>query len=357
MKDTIVSLAKQLIAIPSVKGNEREIKSVLDLVKKELRGFSLKEFERGGVQSLLFFNTPTLPKKFTVLFNVHLDVVPATEEQFHPFEKDGRLYGRGAVDMKAGAASMITLFKQLAHTLSYPLGLQIVTDEEVGGHNGTKYQIEQGVKADFVISPEVTDLMVSSEAKGIVWVRAKATGETGHASYLWKGKNALWKLKHFLDRLERVFPEPTKEDWITTVNLASIETTNKTLNKIPEDASALFDIRYIPKEKNEIVETVKNLAKDLVELEFLAIEPPQFTDQENTYAKKLIEIITEFTGSTPTRIKKHGGSDLRHFDAIGVQGILFGLKGDNLHADNESVAIDSINTHYQVLKKFLLSLK
>ena len=139
----------------------------------------------------MIYPQKTRPKKFKIILNAHLDVVSGREEQYKPYEKDGKLFGRGAIDMKGAAAVEILVFKEVAKRVSYPLALQLVTDEEIGGFCGTKYQIEKGVRADFVIAGEPTDFGVNNKAKGIIWLKIKTKGKSAHGAYPWRGKNAL----------------------------------------------------------------------------------------------------------------------------------------------------------------------
>jgi len=75
--------------------------------------------------------------RFQVILNAHLDVVPAQPDQFRPRREGDRLYARGAQDMKVAALVEAQVFRELAAELPYPLALQLVTDEEVGGRDGT----------------------------------------------------------------------------------------------------------------------------------------------------------------------------------------------------------------------------
>ena len=154
MKDQIVSLAKELIEIPSVMEDIPHNVEALAWVKKQLPEYSFTPYVLENFPSLLFTNKPEVTKKFKIIFNVHLDVVPGAEKDFHAVEKDGKIYGRGAFDMKAATVVMMLLFKELGHKLSYPLGLQVTTTEEYHGLYGTGYQVEQGVGAEFAITGE-----------------------------------------------------------------------------------------------------------------------------------------------------------------------------------------------------------
>lgn len=353
MINKILSLSKNLISIPSTKNNPQALNEVLKVALNEVKDFSIERFEKDKIPSALVYNSKSRPKKFKIILNAHLDVVEAKPDQFKPYEKNGRLYGRGAIDMKAAAAVEILVFKELAKKVNYPLGLQLVTDEEIGGFNGTKYQIEKGVRADFVIAGEPTDFGVNNQAKGIIWAEIETKGLSGHGAYPWQGKNALWKLNQILNKIKTAYPEAKKEIWKTTINLAKIETTNETFNKIPDNAKAKLDIRYIPGDDKNVIKFLKSITKNQAELKLILNEPSQFTDQDNFFIKKLKTVGKKILNKTLKTIVKHGGSDIRHFNKVGCQGVTFGPIGQGLHSDNEYVDIKSLEDYYLILKEFL----
>lgn len=370
LKD-IVTLTKNLIKIPSVTTNQKELAKAIDLVKKELNGFNFKYFDKKGYPSLLFYNTPALPKKFKIILNAHLDVVPGKKRQFVPFEKNGRLYGRGAFDMKGGAACEILVFKELAKKLSYPLGLQIVTDEEIGGFWGTKYQIEQGVRAEFALAGDSTNFKIDNKCKGIIWLRIVASGKTAHGAYPWQGQNAVIRLIKVVSKILDKYPIPKKEAWQTTFNLSWIKTPNETVNRVPDTAEAQFDIRYTPelmkkymsrKAKSDIKYAIQNFVnteiKPLVPSDFqvtvLEAEPSQFTKKNNPFVKTLQKAAREIIKQPLQFQSQHGGTDLRHFEQVGTPAVAFSPAGEGLHSDIEWVEITSLSKYYQILKTFLM---
>lgn len=356
MIDQILKLAKQLISIPSTKNSPKEIKKALNVALEELEGFTVERFESNGSPSALIYAGKTRPKKFKIILNGHLDVVPGRPEQFNPREVNGKLYGRGADDMKAASAVLILLFKEIVNKVNYPLALQLVTDEEIGGYDGVRYQINKGVKADFFITGETTEFKIKNEAKGVIWLKIITKGKAAHGAYLWRGKNALWGLKKILDKIEKAFPVPKRPVWKTTVNLAKISTPNMTANKVPDSAEALFDVRYISADTETIEKKIKNLISDEAKIEFLENEPIHFSPKNNQHILKLQEVGQEILGKKITTIKSYGASDARHYSRVGIAGIEFGPKGQGLHSDNEWIDTQSLKDYYQILRQFLLSL-
>ena len=352
----ILDLSKKLISIPSTKEHPEEIKKVLTLAEKaEGTRLTVDRFKKNGVPSLLIHTQKPGTKKFKIILDAHLDVVPGKEYQYKPYEKNGRLYGRGAYDMKAPGAVEILVFKELVKTLKYPLALQLVTDEEIGGFNGAKHQIDEGVRADFTIAGESTELGIKNAAKGIIWANIKAQGKAAHGAYLWQGKSAIWMIQRALNALETQFPEPKKEVWKTTINVSKINSTNATYNKVAEDCTAGIDVRFIPEDTKTIVGKIRKLLPKDVELEVMVNEPAQFTPESNRYIELLKNASKEITGKMAEIIVKHGGSDIRHFNRVGCEGVEYGPHGHGIHTDDEWIDIKSLETYYRILKAFLLS--
>lgn len=355
----ILPLTKRFVSIPSIAEKPVMLKRILEVAKKELQGyFPIEEFESNSIPSLLVHNTNKRTKHFKIILNAHLDVVPGNEEQYFAEEKDGRLYGRGTYDMKAAAAVMILLFKELANNLHYPIGLQLVTDEELGSMDTTRYQIEKGIRSDFVICGESSsNFDIVTKAKGALWVILKAKGQTAHGGYLWRGSNALLKLVDTVKKISNVYPTPTSDSWTTTVNIAKIGTTNTAFNAVPADAYAYLDIRFIHEEKETILKTIKNIISPDIEMEIVQNTLPTFLSNTNKYMKTLYKSI-EKAGYQKSMIKaSHATSDIRFYNEVGCLGVEFGPIGANQHGDNEWVDIKSLEDYYHILKNFLLSVK
>lgn len=355
MKNDILSLTKKLIAIKSIPTNTKALEECIRIAVAILKGFTIERFDQNGCKSVLIYNTEKRPKRFKILLNGHLDIIPGKEYQYNPTVKNNRLYGVGVMDMKASVASFIEVFKEIAHKIDYPLGLQLVTDEETGGFSGTKYQIDQGVRADFVIVGETTNFAIENEAKGVLWLKISSRGKTAHGAYPWKGENAIWKMNQLLNRLEKRFPTPQQKQWVTTVNLARITTNNQTFNKIPDHCEAWLDIRYVPGETNTILSAIKKLLPKDFTLEIVMKEPAQFVDEKNQQVKLLQSMGAKTIKKKVSLAQGQGSSDARHFARVKCDAIEFGPIGGGMGEDNEWVDIKSLEQYYEILKKFLLA--
>ncbi len=357
----LIATAKKLLAIPSTADKPQELHKALELVADIVRavpGVTIERFERNSKPSFLAYTGKRRPKKFSVLLNGHVDVVAARSEQFEPRERNGKLYGRGALDMKVATLVLTDVFCRAAPVVSYPLALQIVSDEETGGANGTAYQIEQGVAANFVIAGEFSrPNTICNESRGICWLEVTFAGTAAHSAYLWNGHNALLDAQDFVAKLLKHYPVPTDEIWATTVNVASVGSSNATMNRVPDDAKLLLDIRYVADDpvfasKASVLAFAHSLDPKAA-VTIRQFEASHYADPNNLALQQLAATLHEVTGQPASFIRKHGAADVRFYSAQGNTAVVYGLAGEGLHGDEEYVELASIPVYQTVLKRFL----
>jgi succinyl-diaminopimelate desuccinylase len=354
-------LLEALIGIHSTADRPGELHRALGLVLDLIGpGFEIRRFESRGRPSVLVTH-PDRPGRPRVILNAHLDVVPGTPDQFRARREGDRLYGRGAHDMKAAALVLATVFRELAADLPFPIALQLVTDEEVGGFDGTGHQLDQGVRGDFVVIGEQSGLRVVTESKGLARVRLIASGQAAHAAYPWLGSNALLTLMSAIDELFRRYPLPSAEAWATTVNLARIETTNDAVNQVPADATAWLDIRYPPEDTDltghspdEIAEHLRSVTGPEVEVLVEAVGTPHRADPESVEVRALRAAVRSL-GHPGTLLRKHGAADSRFYFPLGIDAVIFGPTGDGQHGPAEYVELSSLPLYHDALTEFLKS--
>lgn len=354
----LMARAAELIAIPSTADRPDELHRALDLVLAAVGpGFAVERFVSRGKPSALVYPPGPRPA-FRVLLNAHLDVVPADG---YAARRDGdRLYGRGAQDMKVAALVLADVFRSLAPTLPYPLGLQLVTDEEVGGHDGTAHQVAAGVTAGFVVIGEQSGLRVVTDSKGILQVRLRATGTAAHAAYPWLGDNALLRLTAAVDAVLRRYPVPAAEQWRTTVNLARVETTNRAVNQVPAAATAWLDIRFPSADTDFAGRTAAEIARFLagvsgVEVLVDNLGAPHHADPDSPEVR-LLRAAARAAGYSGDLLRKHGAADGRFYSARGIDAVIFGPGGDGQHGPDEYADLRTVRPYQQALVAFLSGL-
>ncbi|BEL08056.1 M20/M25/M40 family metallo-hydrolase [Actinoplanes sichuanensis] len=349
-----------LIAIRSTADRPDELRHALDLLLTVAGpDFRVRRFESHGRPSALL-TTPGRPGPPRVILNAHLDVVPGEPHQFVPRLDGDRLYGRGAHDMKAAALVMTQVFRDLAATLPYPIGLQLVTDEEVGGFDGTGHQVARGIRAGFVIIGEQSGLRVVNESKGIIRARLAASGRTAHAAYPWLGSNALAAVVEGVRRLLERYPTPAAEAWVTTVNVARIDTPNQAANVVPAEAGALLDIRFPPSDPDLAGRGPDEVAAFLTAVTGLsatveALGAPHFADPGSADVLRLQQAARD-AGYDGSLLRKHGAADGRFYSAEGVPAVIFGPGGDGQHGPEEYVDLRTLDPYRRALEMFLTGL-
>jgi succinyl-diaminopimelate desuccinylase len=347
----------ELIAIRSTADRPADLRRALEFMIGEAGpGFAVRRFESNGKPSALL-TPPGATGDLRVILNAHLDVVPAPGAQFVPRREGDRLYGRGAQDMKAAALVLTAVFGEVAAGLPYPIGLQLVTDEEVGGADGTGHQLAQGVRAAFVVIGEQSGLRVVTESKGICQARLTVTGHAAHAAYPWLGSNALLGLTAALDRALARYPVPAAEEWTTTVNVARIETPNRAYNQIPALAEAWLDIRFPPADRDFAGRTPPEVAAHLrritgAEATVDALGPPHHADPDGPGVVALRKAIRA-TGHPAGLLRKHGAADGRFYHALGIDAVIFGPGGDGQHGPGEYVDLTTLRPYREALRGFL----
>jgi succinyl-diaminopimelate desuccinylase len=211
----------------------------------------------------------------TLVLNGHLDVVPAGDAwTYDPYGgdiEDGRLYGRGSADMKAGiAVAMLAAADLQAEIESGTLDGSLVVHGAIGeetGDPGTKRLLERGWDGDYGIVLEPTDFHVATSAKGLAWYDLRATGESAHASQPDRATNAIDIARHLADAVDEYDADlRTHEDdlvgpaYATVTQFVAGAGTNRAV--IPDEARVTVDRRILP---NESVDDVDREIAALVE--------------------------------------------------------------------------------------------
>ncbi|AZN41051.1 peptidase [Paenibacillus albus] len=210
-------LLQSLVRMPSTQGNEQQAQMLIAGKLYDLN-LDVELWEPDG--ELLgkhpYFYSPR--SKFTgspnvvgvlrgsgggrsILLNGHMDVVPEGDVKqwaSHPFSgevKDGKLYGRGASDMKGGNVALllaIQAIRELGIELKGDVIFQSVVEEESGGA-GTLAAILKGYKADAALIPEPTNMRIFPKQQGSMWFRVHVKGRSAHGGTRYEGVSAIEK--------------------------------------------------------------------------------------------------------------------------------------------------------------------
>ena len=236
LQSDMVELATTLVRFPSLNGNEagaqdfmeetfREMGlkterfEVRDADLKELPGYSPSVGQWERHDNVVAIHRPRESVGRSLILNGHIDVVPIGAEElwsrppFDPIVRDGRLYGRGSGDMKAGIAAYVTAFRAL-RTIGLqpaaPVFMQSVVEEECTG-NGALACLHRGYQADGAIIPEPFGHSILTAQVGVMWLSVEVFGKPAHVLNAAQGINAIeaaFALWHGLQSLEAEWNKP-----------------------------------------------------------------------------------------------------------------------------------------------------
>ena len=361
--DPAVKLLRELVAVNSVNPTlvrgapgEREI---ADLIAAEMR--------RGGLDVSIETVTHGRPNVVgvleagargrTLMFCGHTDTVGVTGmiDPFTPVERDGRLYGRGAQDMKGGVAAMIsaaTSIAQRGDLSSGRLVVACVVDEEHSSIGADA--LVKSWRADGAIVTEPTDLQIAVGHKGFAWVTIAVEGKAAHGSRPADGQDAILRLGRVLVRLEaldRALQARPPHPLVGTGSLhASIIEGGHELSSYPDRASLQMERRTLPNEDEaSALHEVQQI------LDALAVEDATFRAEATAvFSRPAYEIAAdhELPGMLSAALAQAGGqphitgasfwTDAAVLGHAGIPSILFGPGGAGLHSTEEYVNVADV---------------
>lgn len=315
-----------------------------------------------------------------LIFNGHLDTFPAGDlaawsvDPFAAVQKDGRLYGRGASDMKGGVASSIFAFLLLAEFREYWSGeivLVLVGDEESGGTRGTEFILE-------TVPDAMGDVMIKGDAgspmvlrfgeKGPFWIELVAEGVAAHGAHLYRGDNAIEKLivgmvklKEGIEAIPVETPESVLQAIVNagnvseqysgkgeteaiqkiTVNFGVIEG-GIAPNLVPALAKAKVDIRLpVGVTSTQVEQVIKEVVESTDGLSYNVLQKYESNCSDVNY--EIFPLIAacgfDVMGETPVMTIRVGASDARMYRERGVPAVNCGLTPYNMGGPDEYIEV------------------
>lgn len=271
-----IALLKEILAIPSVNGADNE-GAVAEFIANYLKEKHIDAF----VQQIDETHANIIAKlegksSETVVWNGHLDTVPyGNTEEWNtdpsiPVERNGRIYARGASDMKSGLAAMVYLLGEIGESGEKPeqtilfLG---TCDEEKSGLGAEKILEEIDLSSgSLLLIGEPTGCKLGVAQKGCIWAQLNISGKTSHGAYPEEGYNAVEYGMKIVCRIKK---------WVTEYEhrLLGTATAQVTMiqggiapNMTPDFAEILLDIRIVPGISAEDVEKkIKKICREEVE--------------------------------------------------------------------------------------------
>lgn len=352
----LAELTRQLVSFPSHVGEPLRIFELMEHIKSYFskEKVSINAHTFGGFPSLFITTEETRHPR--ILLSGHADIVQSIA-QYTAQEDDGKLFGSGTMDMKGGVACMMAVMKYFSHQKNPPsLGLMITSDEEIGGENGTMALLgDSGYRADFAIINEGREKYeIVAREKGILILKFVNRGNSVHSAYPWRVDNGLEELMGVLLKIKKLFPK-AKDRWMPTASVTAFHS-GKEMNTIPGHAEALVNVRIIGGKRwcrEYILEKIRKQLPKHIEMVEVIFGEAFIADKNNPYFKLLRQSAETVMGSRINLSQNHGASDARFFMAQGIPSAILGPVGMGHHTAGEYVEIDSLVSHFQVLKKFV----
>lgn len=355
----VIDLTLKLIAIPSTHSRPQEIYRITEFIETWLT-------EHGIRYSVNVSNTiPSIcvmpdqnSLQCAIVINCHFDVVESDNPSlFHPFVKEGKLFGRGAIDDKYAVALSLILFREHLYKLrsmgkdqkDMVFGLIFTGDEEIGGAQGMGILAQKLVSDFFIVLDGGSPDLVVTKEKGILLLELEATGKSAHAARPWLGKNAFDMLIDDYSKIKLLFTDDgvSHDHWHKTMVLSQCITGNNSTNMVPQKARATLDIRYTDTDDpHQIVAAITRNIQSTVRIKALE---PVFCSGASPY----LDLLKSFADSA-TFTYEHGASDARYLAKSGIPGVIWGADGElSQHTEEEYLVIDSIEPLYRRLENFL----
>jgi acetylornithine deacetylase len=361
--DPDIALLADLVAIDSVnpslvagaRGEEpiaRRIAAELDAIGCSIEVTYVAE-DRPNVVGVLSGREPGR----TLLLCGHTDTVgvEGMARPFAPDLRDGRLYGRGAQDMKGGLAAIIGAARRAVENGGLARGRLIVAavaDEEHSSLGADA--LVRRWRADAAVVTEPTGLEVAVCHKGFQWVEVQTYGRAAHGSRPGEGRDAILRMGRVLQRLEaldRHLQGGRSHPLLGAASLhASLVDGGHELSSYPARARLRFERRTLPGESDDVALTEARdilgaLRRDDAEFEgdasMLFGRAGYEIDPANPLPDMLVHAAAA-VGLTPARVGMSFWTDAAILSAAGIPSVLFGPGGAGLHSREEYVIVDDV---------------
>ena len=370
MTPPVLSILKDLVALPSVNPMGRSVPQappyfegrITDYLEQFFRDLDVP-FERiavaPGRDNLIARFEPPGARR-TLLWDAHQDTVPVEGMTIGPFDpviEDGRLFGRGACDVKGGLAAMLAAFARLVRDRprnSSRVILACTVDEEYT-HTGSSALAALGLDVDLAIVAEPTMLQVVTAHKGAVRWKVATEGVACHSSSPSRGVNAIYRMARLLtvlepyaERLARGPSDPVLGP--PSLSVGRIEG-GQSVNIVPDACRIELDRRVIPGE------TVDGVREDLhralteglsgsVPFTFGApwVRMPSLSPESSrAWVASVLESVSNALGRSAEVTSVPYGTDAGPLAAAGIPSIVLG-PGDiaQAHTEDEWIEIEQL---------------
>lgn len=317
-RDEVVKLTQELIKIKSVNPPGDELLAA-ELLAERLNkyGIEAEVIEVGKNRANVVAILKGKEERPALLFNGHLDVVPVGDLsawKIDPFSGeifDGKIWGRGATDMKSGIAAMSVAAGLLASRCKLKGDLYITAfageeTDSIGARHYVEHNNLEGIGSIIVTEPTGLDVVIAE--KGTLWLELETFGKSAHGSQPNVGVNAIEHMMLLLQEVKNAWERiPYSIDpYLSqpTINIATINGGVKT-NVVPDKCIATIDFRFLPSQSREAIlekirETIERLRKEVkdfkAEMRIINERQPVVTDENEEIVKVAKELGPSVVG-------------------------------------------------------------
>ena len=355
-----LELAKELISRPSVTPDDQNCQQLLAERQQKI-GFAVEELHFGDTKNVWFRRGTQAP---VFCFAGHTDVVPTgpvekwDSHPFEPTEREGRLYGRGAADMKTSIACFVTACERFVaenpdHQGS--IALLITSDEEGDALDGTTKVVDvlkaRGELIDYCIVGEPTAVdklgdMLKNGRRGSLSGNLTVKGKQGHIAYPHLAINPVHTFAPaLLELTQEVWDEGNEYFPPTSFQISNINGGTGATNVIPGELNVKFNFRFSTESTEEGLKQRVHAILDKhgvqYDLQWSCSGQP-FLTQAGKLTDVAREAIAEICGVEAELSTTGGTSDGRFIKAIAKELIELGPSNATIHQINENVRLEDI---------------
>jgi len=361
--------------VPGAAGEAAAAQFLCDFLRRQGIAAELEEAAPGRPNVVALISPSAAPpasaekKSAALAILAHIDTVGAGDmlDPFTPRERDGKLYGRGALDIKSGVAAMCSAAIAVRNSgmLKKPLLVAAVVDEECNSI-GTEALLRR-YAADAAIVLEPTDLRLVIAHKGYAWFEVLTHGRSAHGSLPAEGRDSIrmmGRVLNLLDALDRKLASLEPHPLLGHGSLhASLIQGGQELSSYPAQCRLQLERRTLPGESAaEIEAELRALISGLEtrDPEFratsrgLAFRPPYEISADAPLVQCVANSIRRITGSAEFA-GMAAWTDTALLAAAGIPGVVFGPKGRGLHGSEEFVELASLTQCAEVLRDVIES--
>jgi succinyl-diaminopimelate desuccinylase len=366
-----LALACELVSRPSVTPEDA---GCLELIAARLAplGFVCERIDSGGVANLWARRGSAAP---LLCFAGHTDVVPPgpldqwASPPFEPTIRDGRLYGRGAADMKSSLAAFVTAIERFV--AAHPdhagsIALLLTSDEEGVATDGTVKVVEalaaRGQRLDYCVVGEPTSVarlgdMIKNGRRGSLSGTLRVKGQQGHVAYPHLARNPIHELAPALAELAAMRWDEGNEFFPpTTFQVSNIHAGTGANNVIPGECELLFNFRFSSASTADELKTRTHAVLDRHRLQYSLdwhLSGKPFITGRGRLVAALSAAIADTVGVTTELSTTGGTSDGRFIAEICAEVVEFGPVNASIHKVNECIELDELAPLSEVYERML----